>query len=209
MNRRDFVRSAGGTTAVLGAGAAATSTAAAQEGGEEQPDFGGWLSGVDGGYEDLRGESEITVQVGAEGNGGAFAFAPAGVWVDTGTTIRFEWTGDGGGHNVVAQEGPASLDSGDPVAEAGVNYEYTVEDADAGITKYVCIPHQNLNMQGAIAVGEDVPTVSTGGEGGGNVPSVPDTAKTLGVATFIAMTATLGLAYFFLKYGGDYEEPDV
>jgi hypothetical protein len=35
---------------------------------------------------------------------------------------------------------------------------------------------------------------------------VPDTAKTLGVATVFSMVATLGLAFFFLKYGGDYEE---
>jgi hypothetical protein len=30
----------------------------------------------------------------------------------------------------------------------------------------------------------------------------------LGVATTFAMVATLGLAYFFLKYGGDYEMPE-
>jgi len=32
--------------------------------------------------------------------------------------------------------------------------------------------------------------------------------ETLGVATTFAMVATLGLAFFFLKYGGDYETPD-
>jgi hypothetical protein len=31
---------------------------------------------------------------------------------------------------------------------------------------------------------------------------------TLGVATTVAMLATLGLAFFFLKYGGDYETPE-
>jgi hypothetical protein len=65
-------------------------------------------------------------------------------------------------------------------------------------------------MKGAVAVGGDVPTVSTGGggEGGSSAPQVPDSAMTLGVATTFAMVATLGLAFFFMKYGGDYETPD-
>jgi hypothetical protein len=59
-------------------------------------------------------------------------------------------------------------------------------------------------MKGAIAVGGDVPTASTGGGGGG--PSLPDNAKMLGIASGFAMVSTLGLAYFFMKYGGDYDE---
>lgn len=45
-----------------------------------------------------------------------------------------------------------------------------------------------------------------GGEGGGGseVPTVPESAKVLGVATSVSMVATLGLVYFFIKYGGDY-----
>jgi halocyanin-like protein len=210
MNRRDFLRTAGGASV---AATAATGTAAAQEGegggGNVQPDFGSWLDGVDGGYQDLRGSSEVTVEVGASGNGGALAFAPAGIWIDPGTTVQFEWTGEGGGHNVIADSGPASLDSGAAVTEAGVNYEYTFEEGDAGITNYYCDPHLALGMKGAVAVGSEVPTVETGGGGeGSNVPQVPESAKTLGVATTFAMVATLGLAFFFLKYGGDYETPD-
>ncbi len=64
-------------------------------------------------------------------------------------------------------------------------------------------------MKGAIVVGTDYPTKSSGGGGGGSgssgPPEVPDCAKTLGIATSFVMVATLGLAYFFLKYGGDYE----
>jgi halocyanin-like protein len=210
MNRRDFLRTAGGASV---AATAATGTAAAQEGegggGNVQPDFGSWLDGVDGGYQDMRGSSEVTVEVGASGNGGALAFAPAGIWIDPGTTVQFEWTGEGGGHNVIADSGPASLDSGAAVTEAGVNYEYTFEEGDAGITNYYCDPHLALGMKGAVAVGSEVPTVETGGGGeGSNVPQVPESAKTLGVATTFAMVATLGLAFFFLKYGGDYETPD-
>ncbi|KTG22595.1 halocyanin domain-containing protein [Haloferax profundi] len=199
MSRRAFLGAAAGGAAV----AATSGTAAAQT---EQPDFGGYLDGIDGGYEDLRGQSEVTIEVGAEGNGGALAFAPAGVWVDPGTTVTWEWTGEGGGHNVKMEEGPASLDSGPAVAEAGTTYEYTFEEADAGISKYYCEPHQALGMLGAVAVGGDVPTVEVGGGGGGaSLPQVPDSAKALGVATTFAMIATLGLAYFFMKYGGDYD----
>ncbi|KAB1189097.1 MULTISPECIES: halocyanin domain-containing protein [Haloferax] len=198
MSRRAFLGAAAGGAAV----AATSGTAAAQT---EEPDFGGYLDGVDGGYEDLRGQSEVTIEVGAEGNGGALAFAPAGVWIDPGTTVTWEWTGEGGGHNVVASEG-ASLESGAPVAEAGTTYEYTFEEGDAGITKYHCAPHEALGMLGAVAVGGDVPTVEVGGGGGGaSLPQVPDSAKALGVATTFAMIATLGLAYFFMKYGGDYD----
>nr|WP_152042174.1 halocyanin domain-containing protein [Salinigranum salinum] len=202
MSRRAFLTAAGGTAAVAGA----SGSAAAQT---TEPDFGGYLDGIDGGYEDLRGQSEVTVDVGAEGNGGALAFAPAGIWVDPGTTVVWEWTGEGGGHNVITEEGPASLDSGAAVSEAGTTFEHTFSEEETGITKYYCSPHQALGMLGAVAVGSDIPTVETGGGGGGSSrPQVPESAKTLGVATTFAMIATLGLAFFFLKYGGDYETPD-
>jgi hypothetical protein len=57
-------------------------------------------------------------------------------------------------------------------------------------------------MHGGIAVGEDVATVDVGGGGGSNAVFVPDAARALGIATFIAMVSTLGLAFVFMKYGG-------
>jgi hypothetical protein len=59
-------------------------------------------------------------------------------------------------------------------------------------------------MKAALAIGSDLPTkqVSTGSA----EPVVADSAKTLGIATLIAMVSTLGMAYFFLKYGGDYDQ---
>jgi len=161
VSRRGFLGVAAGTAVAGAAG-----PAAAQE--AERPDWGGWLSEADGGYVDARGESEVTVQVGADGNNGAFAFSPAGLWVDPGTTVTWEWTGQGGGHNVVAEEGPASLDSGDTVSEAGATYEYTFEEG--GITTYFCSPHRSLEMKGAVAVGDDVPT----GDSGGGTPAMTE-----------------------------------
>ena len=169
-------------------------------------DFGSHLQGVDGGTEDLRGNEEVTVEVGASGNGGNLAFGPAGIWVDPGTTVIWEWTGEGGGHNVETVEGPAELGS-ETVSEAGFTYEFEFTEDLAGITNYQCGPHSSLGMLGAVAVGDDVPTAETGGGGGaGGPPEIPDPAKTLGLATFVAMVSTLSFAFFFLKYGGDYED---
>ena len=175
------------------------------------PDFGGYLdpvgnfSGPDS-VVDARGQDTVTVEVGVEANGGAYGFGPAAVHVDNGATVEFEWTGEGGGHNVVSQ-GDGPLDSGNAVTSSGINYEHTFESD--GVYNYYCSPHQSLNMKGAVVVGTDYPTVSTGGGAGSSgPPEVPNSAKTLGVATSVVMIATLGLAYVFMRYGGDYETPE-
>lgn len=160
VSRRGFLLATAGAVALAGA-AGAAGTAAAQA---DRPDFGGWLDGVDGGFEDARGQSEVTVMVGAEGNDGDFAFGPAGLWVDPGTTVSWEWTGRGGTHNVAAVEG-AAFTSGEFVSDAGVHFEHTFEEA--GVVTYQCDPHAGLGMKGAVAVGDDVPMAGDGGGSGG------------------------------------------
>jgi len=67
------------------------------------PDFGGFLDAVgnsSGSVVDERGKDTVTVEVGVEANGGAYGFGPAAVHVDNGATVQWEWTGEGGGHNV-------------------------------------------------------------------------------------------------------------
>ncbi|MFY4814649.1 halocyanin domain-containing protein [Haloarcula sp. AONF1] len=215
VSRRGFLRTAAGATAA----SAAAGTATAQEGteggdgggGGGPPDFGGFLDQVgnyDGSVADATGQDTATVEVGVQANGGAFGFGPPAIHVDNGATVQWEWTGNGGGHNVVS-DGEGPLDSGSAVSSAGVNYEQTFEED--GIYPYVCVPHEGLGMKGAIVVGTDYPTKSSGGGGGGGSsgpPEVPNSAKTLGVATSFVMVATLGLAYFFIRYGGDYETPE-
>jgi len=178
-------------------------------GGGGPPDLGGFLDAVgnfSGSVVDERGKDTVTVEVGVNANGGAYGFGPAAVHVDNGATVQWEWTGEGGGHNVVsADSGP--LDSGSAVSSAGVNYEHTFESD--GIYNYVCVPHESLGMKGSVVVGSDYPTKSTGGGGGETGPlGVPGGAKMLGVATSVVMVATLGMAYVFMRYGGDYEVPD-
>jgi len=218
--RRGFVTGLAGT----GVAGAASATAAAQEtetegggtptgdgtaaggGGGGQPDFGDWFEDVgnyNGEVVDLRGEADPQVSVGVEANGGAFGFGPLAVHVENGATLTWTWTGEGCPHNVVEQEGV--FDSGEPGCEPVGPFEYTFEED--GIYRYICEPHEQLGMKGAVVVGSDYPTVDTGGGGGGpSIPEVPDTALTLGVATGFAMAATLGLGYFFIKYGGNYGE---
>jgi len=217
MKRRELMRTAGGTAAGVAAatGGAGTAAAASAEDGDDgdggggtQADFEGYLDGVDGGYEDHRGEDEVTVEVGASGNGGNLAFSPAGIWVDEGTTVVWEWTGEGGAHNVVANaeapfEPSHDVDSGEAVEEG--SYEYTFEEP--GRTAYVCEPHRSLNMFGAVAVGEDVPTVETGGGAATGWPEdihhvgVPLHAHWMGVIAGLGLVLTFIFTFYVLKYG--------
>ncbi|MEZ3116729.1 plastocyanin/azurin family copper-binding protein [Halobaculum sp. MBLA0147] len=209
MKRREFVRSAGGATA-LGAGASATAgTAAAAEGdgggggGGKRPDFGGYTDGAKGGaYEDLRGNDEVTVEVGA-GSGG-LAFAPTDLWIDTGTTVVFEWVG-GQSHNVLFDETPsgASVEGYSEVVGSGTTHEVTFDTG--GVYKYFCQPHKGLGMVGAVAVGDGVPTKEAAGGGGGEKPlhalGVPIQAHWVGAATILGIAMTVVFSFYVLKYG--------
>jgi halocyanin-like protein len=174
--------------------------------GDEEPD---WPSEVEeapnfDGTSDERGEDEVSVTVGGGDDG--LQFDPPAIWVDEGATVVWEWSGEGGDHNVATIEGDHEFES-DTTAEEGFTFEETFEDG--GITAYECTPHAAQSMYGGIAVGDDIDTVEVqdedAGGGGGGVP-LPDEARALGVATIVAAGSTLGLAYLFMKYGGDYEE---
>lgn len=204
MKRRDFIRNAGGATAALGAGASATAgTAAAQEagggGGGQQPDFGGYTDDAQGGsYEDLRGQGEVTINV---GGGDGLAFLPTGIWIDSGTTVTFEWSS--GGHNVIFEEAPGGADvSGhEPLENEGFSFDITFDTG--GIYKYYCEPHRQSGMQGAIAVGEDVPTVAAGGGGPKELHElgVPIQAHWVGSATVLGIIVSIVFTFYVLKYG--------
>ncbi len=202
MKRRDFMRTAGGSAAATTAVVASSGTVAAQE---EVPEWD-YIDGVDGGEQDLRGQDEVTVEVGAAGNGGDLAFSPAGIWIDPGTTVIWEWTGAGGEHNVVTVDGPADLDS-DLTAEAGFTYEHEFTEDDEGITDYVCEPHDALDMKGAVAVGDDVPTAEAGAGDGGwpedfaSDVGVPLQKHYIGIVSFLGIALSLVFTFYVLKYG--------
>ena len=74
VSRRGFLRAAGTGVAGAAVGAGTTDTAVAQE-----APYDGYLSDVDnfdGTTADMTGQDEVTIAVGAEGNGGGFAFDP-------------------------------------------------------------------------------------------------------------------------------------
>ena len=209
VSRRALLRGVAGATAV----STAAGTAAAQEGeggeggggGNQRPVFPSYVDGAEGGeYSDERGNSEVTVEVGAGSN--QVAFAPTKIWIDPGTTVNFEWVSNG--HNVLPNsqpEGAGWEGSGQALENEGFSYSHTFETG--GMYTYLCSPHEQLGMKGAIAVGSEVETESVGAPGGAG-PQLPDVAKSVGVAAGFAMAATLGLAYFFIKYGGRGDAPD-
>jgi len=120
-------------------------------GGEVPSEVDDYLSDAnlyDGSIADMTGESNPTVEVGAGEQG--YAFDPPAIRVSTGTTVTWEWTGTGGGHNVVHDGGEFTSGESDYVSEAGYTYEYTFENT--GNYLYYCTPHQGLGMLGAVVV---------------------------------------------------------
>jgi len=144
-DRRTLLRASLGVAAAT----AATKPAAAQE-----DPYNGWFDDV-GNYEgtvDYSGEDTVEVMVGT-GDQGLF-FEPPAIQVDPGTTVVWEWTGEGGEHNVVEEDG---VFESERTAEAGHTFEHTFEEGDEGeVFRYVCTPHEALGMLGAVAVGDVV-----------------------------------------------------
>ena len=118
---------------------------------EEEPDYDDWFDDVDN-YEgtfDMRGEDEVEVMVGAGDDG--FDFEPAAIAVSPGTEVVWEWTGEGGAHDVVHADGDAF--ESDLADEEGHTFEHTFEED--GIYRYVCQPHEAVGMKGAVTVAEE------------------------------------------------------
>jgi halocyanin-like protein len=118
----------------------------------EEFSFDGYLtsaSSFDGEVVDAHGQAEASVAVGAAGNGGYRAFGPPAVSVDPGTTLVWEWTGRGGAHNVVHEDGEFRSEL---VVEEGHTFERTFEGA--GVYKYYCAPHLRNGMKGVVRVGD-------------------------------------------------------
>ncbi|MFB6130419.1 MAG: halocyanin domain-containing protein [Salinigranum sp.] len=112
-----------------------------------------WLSDVgnyDGSFVDATGEDAVTVDVGATGNGGTFAFDPPAVRVDRGTTVTFSWVSNN--HTVTVQSQPdgAGWEGHDSIEGKGFSTEHEFDTP--GTYEYYCAPHETLGMKGAIEV---------------------------------------------------------
>lgn len=141
-----------------------------EDGGDDGGDGGGGGGGMDRGenvpeavhtfltensanlYEgeavDETGSGEISISVGA---GEGLAFDPPAVLVDSGTTITWEWTGEGGAHNVQSTGDSATeFSSGSAQGGADITFSQTFEES--GNQLYLCNPHQAVGMYGAVIV---------------------------------------------------------
>ncbi|TQQ79790.1 halocyanin domain-containing protein [Halonotius terrestris] len=157
LGRRGLLR------AGIGVGAAATLGEPAMA--QDDP-YDGWFADTSNynGTVDRRGQDSVTVSVGAGDTG--ILFDPPAIVVDPGTTVVWEWTGEGGAHNVSEENGVFESET---IGEAGHTFEHTFgEDTDGEIFRYVCTPHQALGMVGAVAVGDAVEATAGGGGGGGS-----------------------------------------
>lgn len=103
----------------------------------------------DGTIADETGSDTVVVKVGAQGNGGNFAFAPPAVKITSGTTISWEWTGEGGDHNVDSHaDSDFEFRSGSPTSSG--TFEKTFDNPGVGL--YFCSPHQSFGMKGGFIV---------------------------------------------------------
>nr|WP_321112662.1 halocyanin domain-containing protein [Halorussus salinisoli] len=183
-------------------GAAAASAAAAGLSGPAaaETDLSAWFDGVSNydGVVDETGQPEVTIEVGAKGNNGAFAFGPAAVRVDPGTTVVWEWTGEGGSHNVAAEDG--SFES-EMVGEQGHTFEQTFEEN--GVVKYACTPHKPMGMKGALVVG-DAEVGTSGGESdhGGGI-SLSANQYAIGGSILLGLLSPIAFALVLFKRDPD------
>jgi len=153
-DRRTFLKASGGMlAATLVAGCSGGGGSEADDGGGggggDEADFGGWLDDANGdtGLADLTGESEVTIDVGAGSDG--LAFGPAAAKIDAGTTVVWEWTGEGSDHDVTDSDGAFESEL---QGEEGDTFEHTFEEA--GSYTYSCTPHEAAGMKGALEVVE-------------------------------------------------------
>jgi len=117
----------------------------------EEETYGDWFRGAPNfeGTVDETDSDEVEVLVGAAGG---FAYDPAAVRITTDTTVVWEWTGAGGGHDVVEEED--SLFESDIYDGEGETFSHTFEEP--GVYRYYCSPHlESHRMVGAVEVVEE------------------------------------------------------
>ncbi len=162
LDRRRFLAATGAGAAVLIAGCSSDSDGSDDnedngdngdsdgnnDGSGDAPaavdDFLGDANNYDG-VVDETGSDEVTVSV---GDGGSNAFAPAAVRISTGTTVTWKWDSDT--HNVSAKDAPTDWSGHESIENTDFTYEHTFDEA--GEYMYVCTPHEQTGMKGAIVV---------------------------------------------------------
>ena len=104
--------------------------------------------GFDGDVRDHTGEDRVTVMNGGGDDG--LAFDPAGIRIDAGTTVVWEWTGRGGAHDVASLPDSDFSFQSDRTDTEGHTFEHTFDEE--GVALYECQPHRGQRMKGGIDV---------------------------------------------------------
>jgi halocyanin-like protein len=128
-------------------GGSAGGSGGGEDGGGSGPAAKEWLAAApnyDGTAVDRTGEDRVPVVVGA-GNG--LVFDPPLVRVSTGATVVWEWTGQGGQHNVREVDGAFESEL---FSTGGSTFERAFDSP--GVVRYLCVPHEALGMKGAVDV---------------------------------------------------------
>lgn len=121
--------------------------------GEVPPKVTDWLSDVnnyDGSIVDKTGQSEVTIEMGAEGNDGNFAFEPPATRIDNNTIVIWNDIDEDWVHSLNFVEGFDTAE-GTHHSEEDPDLEKVTFNS-AGIILYSCAPHEALNEKGAIIV---------------------------------------------------------
>ncbi len=163
-SRRRFLRDASAATLALGAGAGVGAGASQYDGWFTDSAKGGTTSNYDGTTVDKTGQDSVTIEVGAEGNGGPYAYAPPAVRISPGTEVTFKWVSNTHDIQVEAKPSGSSWGGVTSIKNEGFTHSHTFETA--GTFLYYCTPHLSMGMKGAIVVGS--------GGGGGASPEWGD-----------------------------------
>lgn len=153
-DRRTFVLVAGGAVASLAGCTGGSDDGRTDDGStddrpgfvDDEPEYDDWFDDVPNfdGTRDFTGHDEVVVDVGTEGG---LRYTPPAIRIDVGTTVRWEWTGRGGTHDVAEENGVFESRRS---ADAGFLYNVTFDDP--GVYRYVCTPHRRQGMKGAVEV---------------------------------------------------------
>ncbi|MCL7418297.1 MAG: halocyanin domain-containing protein, partial [Halalkalicoccus sp.] len=126
-------------------------------------------------------------------------FGPPAIWVDAGTTVIWEWTGEGGGHNVASEEGEEY--ESEITEEAGFTFEHTFE-TDGQINTYKCVPHSGQGMHGGVAVGGvETEEVQSGVVTDPEEMGIQVQEHYVGIGAILMICVSLVFTFFVLKYG--------
>jgi len=171
MNRREFMRTAGGATAATAAAASTAGTAAAQS------------------------SKEVVV-----GPGGSLVFEPAELYVSPGTTVNFVWESDNHNIVVDSQPEEGGWEGHEPLENEGFEYSHTFETLgeyeyycaphrSSGMVGTIIVNESGEAPGGAA---KEVDPEHMG---------VPIQAHFVGIATILAILMSLVFTFFQLKYG--------